>query len=232
MRVRVFAAYWQANDIPKMHRCFQPRHVARLRDNLKRFQPEAVFSLLADAHLIDDELRAACDEVTPFDGSELPGFGRLLEWFNPRIAWEPWEGRRIAVGLDTVFTGSLDWLAEWDEAPVGLPRDPSIDWAPCSGVATWDRAGAEIVWRLRETMAPDAMRRGDFICDLTMLRVAHAEHGWPFLEDRPERVLSHPVHVATRGNHDGASVVYFHGAEKPWHLPAGDPVRKIWGGDA
>lgn len=187
----------------------------------------AVLSLILDRNLRDE-----IDLFFPltFEGHGIGGWSNMLEAFRPDM-W-PAEGERIVhMDLDTVIVGDCDWLWEWDKAPLGFPLDPYRRDTICSGIRTWDRRGAQIMWEAyleakKNGMSAYKIRGAP--SEMMLMRKVWRDHGWPTLEPEPEKLLSYKVHVKKGADWQKASAVYFHGSPKPQDLPEGDPLRMVW----
>lgn len=229
MTVRVLANLWDGHDLPSYSgRRYDVRYAERLRDAM----PDGfALTVLAD-DAYHDALIDAGVPTLKMRGIGCGGWSHVFEAFHPDAPRSD-TGRTILVGLDTIITGSLDWLATWDESPVGLPLDPYCAPVPCDAVVTFNAEGARMVWEryVRERDADRMARYRLHGCpsEMHLLRGMYAEHGWKPLEPEPERLLSYKVHVARDGcPWDEASMVYFHGHPKPADLPEDHPLRERW----
>lgn len=113
--------------------------------------------------------------------------------------------RLIVVGLDTVITGNVDHIFDWD-GELAAPRDPNRPQRACTGIVL--ARGPLAVMGHTDMVAIDRLRP-QWIDDLF-----------------PGQVLSYKKHVKPRGLGD-ARIVYFHGREKPHELDL-PWIREHW----
>lgn len=121
----------------------------------------------------------------------------------------------ILVGLDTVVTGNCDALADYclTADRLAVPLDPYAPHQVCNGVALVPRGHERI-----------ALEHDGRTNDMEWIRRFD-----PAVIDRlfPAKVLSYKVQVKPAGL-GGASIVYFHGQEKPNQLPHVGWIREHW----
>jgi hypothetical protein len=167
-----------------------------------------------------------CLSLVRFTDEEKGGWTRMMQIYGPEH--RPEEGERIlAVGMDTIITGDIDWLFEWDEAPCGFPYDPYVTDTICNGVSTFDRKGADILWKayLSQDFDNDDMWMGNKPSEMMLMRKVWKEHGWPVLDD--STLFSFKAHYQQK-REGTPCIVYFHGIPKPHDI--GGPLRFMWDG--
>ncbi len=216
---RAVACIWHGTDLPSYSACrYTQRDVDLLRQGLQR-------------HVRDSDLVVYAEppfKGRPFVHEHRGGWSRRLEPFAPEHRPQGSE-RHVLLDLDLVIVGDSDWLWDWDEAPVGLPRDPYFPREVCSTVVSYNEEGAEIIWDSYQASGMCELRyaRGCY-SEMALLRKLQAEHHWPLLEEEPEKLLSYKVHVKREVPWSSASIVYFHGHPKPGQLPAQHALRREW----
>lgn len=232
---KIFACLWQGEDLPSYSQDqYDLEYVDLLAKGVERHMPDTELVMLVDdTYWGAIRRRGAVKWVTwKFDGHGIGGWSNMLEVFRPNL-WPEGDDRYMLIGLDTVLVGDCDWLFEWDKHPVGLPLDPFHAPIPCDAVVTWNREGAEIVWKAflksKKTGMKKHLLKGK-PSEMQLLRDLFVAHKWQTLEREPKKLLSYKVHVAPRRSNEfmEASVVYFHGRPKPHQLPPTNPVRKAW----
>jgi len=147
----------------------------------------------------------------------------LLEPFREDL------GRVIFMGLDTVITGSLEQLVGYD-GPFAMLRDPNYVTIGCSGVMSFPYTPS--VWEtfLRERHTDrNEFRLGGHKSDMMFLNTVPHE----YLDDSGIRgIYSYKVHIKREPSLiERASIVYFHGREKPHELTHLPWIRKHWIGE-
>jgi len=211
-------------DLPKYSACqYGPEHVEAIRRGLQRSVTDPELKVLVDEHFLD--------LGEPFAYDHVGGWSRRMEAFAPENAPPPGE-RYVLFDLDQIIVGPCDWLWDWDEAPLGMPRDPYVPEKPCSTVVSYDNVGAAMMWEAYHSVDGSrfALPKGgqDRFSEMEVMRYLFAENDWPFLEDEPRRLLSYKVHVTKkRMSWNRASIVYFHGRPKPQDLPSA-ALRGTW----
>lgn len=173
-----------------------------------------------------NELHVPVFELIPFSGAHLGGWDRMMEIYSPEHLPRPGE-RILAVGLDTIITGPIDWLFEWAEAPCGFIADPYQPDTISNSVMTFDHEGARILWEAYQEALEtkfEGLKMFDRPSEMMLMRKVWEQHRWPLLEDMPSRLLSYKAHSP----HVGASVVYFHGSPKPHELSTDTPLGRLW----
>jgi hypothetical protein len=124
----------------------------------------------------------------------------------------------IIVGLDTIFTGNCDELADfcfYSDRPA-VPRDPFYPDKLCNGVALVP-AGCAWVWTDRDTT----------MTDMNWIR-SQAERFVVIDDLFPGQVVSYKGHAKKHGI-DGVRVVFFHGEQKPNELGHVGWISRMWG---
>lgn len=176
------------------------------------------------------DLRLPTDlKLIRFRNWGVGGWSHMCECFHPDYWPQPGD-RVLAIGLDSIITGSLDWLFEWNEAPCGFIRDPLVPETISNAVMTFDRQGAVRLWdaflNAREKKF-EGMKIFDLPSEMMMMRKLWEKERWPLLEEEPRRLLSYKVDREKFAPE--ASVVYFHGNPKPHALEKDDPIYRFWG---
>lgn len=147
------------------------------------------------------------ERITLREGQRAPDYSNCIEPYRLDVPM-------ILVGLDTVVTGNCDALADYclSADVLAVPRDPYAPRQACNGVAFVPAGKAERMWS-----------RFDGRNDMEWVRAnPHA-----FIDDLfPGAVKSYKVHCRRRGP-EGASIVYFHGIEKPGEIKA-DWIAEHW----
>lgn len=227
--MRVLTCLWRGTDLPSYSAdVYDASYVRNLRRACNR--NGALLTLLHDEHYASAAEDA--DEAVPLAGHGVGGWSNVLEMFRPCL-WPESGERHVAVGLDTILVGRLDWLFAWHHAPVGLPMDPYQKATVCDAVISWDRAGAALVWAEFQDSLKDGMKRHHYAgrpSEMALLRDLWGRAKWPTFDDtHPGELLSYKAHVC-KGRKDWrrSSVVYFHGEPKPADLDPSDPLRGVW----
>lgn len=136
-------------------------------------------------------------------------------------------GRVVFMGLDTIITGNIDELMDYD-GPFAMLKDPLIPDTSCSGVMSFPYTPE--VWRA----VMNAYGAGDleshrlmgWMSDMMFLNTVSHVH----LDDYVSGIYSYKAHI--RGDKKllrDAKIVYFHGKEKPHELSE-SWVDQHWGG--
>ena len=231
MTRKIYACLWKGDDLPHYSaNKYGARDVANLARNVKRRIPEGELHIFVDKENLS-EVQDTGAIIHPFIGIGCGGWSHSFEAFFPDYWPEPDE-RVLWMGLDTVIMGDPSWLYLWDESPVGLPLDPYATPQPCDAVISFDRQGAEIIWRAYQEVAVNKMR--DFLMgtnpsEMYLLRHLYKIHGWAPLEEHPKKLLSYKQHVLCEGLDPlETDIVYFHGNPKLPDLTKGNPVRMEW----
>ncbi|GLQ36747.1 hypothetical protein GCM10007908_03670 [Rhizobium albus] len=139
--------------------------------------------------------------------TSTPGYGDCIQ---PYEMGEP----MILCGLDTVITGNCDALARFclKSDIIALPRDPYKPSRACNGVALVPGGKSDIWTRWKGENDMEWMRAQPHV----------------YLDEAfPGAVVSFKGRAKAAGI-GGASIVYFHGREKPHELPAGHPILEHW----
>lgn len=199
--------------------------------NGDKYGPEYVNKLerLIDKYMTVDH-RLVCLTTRPdgieceiiHDDSGLPTWWAKLPMFNPEhlVRRINPQGMTAYMDIDTVITGSLDWMADYT-GNFAVIRDVYRKGGFGGGVWMLGPGYGGHIWRafdehredfkqtdmqVYEKAAPDA----DIIDDLY-----------------PGKVLSYKVHCRD-GLPEGASIVRFHGTPKMTDLHPKHPLREAW----
>lgn len=206
---------YRGEDIPEHSKgIFTPEWVDRLYRGIKR-NCTRPFRFVC---YVDDDYEFSEPVVTERLVLPYRNMFSLLEPFREK-------GRVVFMGLDTIITGNIDFLADYD-GPFRMLKDPWQE-GECSGVmlfppipglwADIERNHAE--YAKRETMF-------GYPSDMVFL------NGWPHqVMDGPSNgIYSYKAHIKeSPALIDHAKVVYFHGREKPHELSGLGWVDEHWG---
>lgn len=232
----VFTCLWKADDVPGFCRdVYGPNYVASLMGGVRRNVPRGLLHVLCDDHyydILNDDPRFNSVRLEKFYGDNCGGWSQVFEVVRSNL--RPRMGKRhIWVGLDTIFMSNAQWLFDWDESIVGLPRDPLYPHKACNAVWTWNYEGAAFVWDAYEVAKKDGMK--DYLLfdrpsEMQLLRFLCKSGGWKPLENNPKKLLSYKAHVLQGVNpwKTHATMVYFHGKPKPSDLPPKNRIRLEW----
>lgn len=160
---------------------YTPEWAWKLKAGVEQYLPGADFRCLTDMEGVPGAVPLLKDR---------PGWWSLPEWYRPLF-----EGRVIALGLDTLIVGDLSELAAYDGPLAGIddlyrPRHLA------SGVMTWRGDEAAHLWEAFDeqaghvmahfrrhdlwlrTVAPDAERLQDHVSGIYSYK-AHCRGGLP-----------------------------------------------------
>lgn len=135
------------------------------------------------------------------------------------------EHKTVFMGLDTIITGNIDFLAEFDG--FWMLDDPYFD-RPCSGVMVFDPQPdiwAEIEKQHQDIATRDLNEWG-MASDMAYLAHHHPRR----LDGVAHGVLSYKAHLmGAPYNIKHTRIVYFHGEPKPHDLAGVSWVDEYWG---
>lgn len=235
------ACLWDGKDLPAYSAGkYGPEDAIRLCENFRRHVPQDEgfeFLLFVDAHFLNvmqQVQRPAEMKLIPIMPSPLGGWTPVFSAFHPDFT--PPGSRTVLVGLDTVIMNDPSWLWDWDHAPVGLPLDPYFPDEVCDAVVSFTHEGALLVWGEYQRACDDGSMGKDYCMgkrpsEMILLRHMRKGRGWTTFHDTGDqkKLLSYKVDVLNGGRDPSrATLVYFHGNPKVWHLDQDDLVKKEW----
>jgi len=226
------ACLWEGKDLPSYSaNAYQDlryvRHLAKAAQDVG-----GKLTLIADNHYHPIVSKAAIPgvDLVRMNGYGCGGWSPILEAFRPDL--RPWnDSRHVLVGLDTIVTGDIRWLWEWDDAPIGVPMDPYETDTVCDAVWTFDRLGSAIMWDAFMASMKTGMRAHYYAgrpSEMALVRDVWRTRRWPTLDS--SKVASFKAHYCRAAGDLSASIVYFHGRPKPADLDRNHPLRAIWEG--
>lgn len=157
-------------------------------------------------------------EAIRFD-EKAPGWGCIMEAFRPDLG----ENKRIILGLDTVITGNLDEIFNFDRG-IGLPSDPYSSNTICNAVGIFSIEWTRKIWKLwgqRQGYDAPHLLYGGRVSEMAFLR--HFAGGAIRLDHIFEdKIQSYKVHWTANDDEkrSKARIVYFHGIPKPPSIDA------------
>lgn len=151
-----------------------------------------------------------------------------LAYRNMLSLLEPYSedlGRVVFMGLDTVITGNIDSLMDYD-GPFAMLRDPIFPERLCSGVTAFPHMPSiwEAVLKAHEEGSLGSHKMGAHMSDMIFLNTQNPVA----LDDTG--IYSYKAHIKKNpALLKDARIIYFHGKEKPHELC--DPwIDEHWGG--
>lgn len=122
------------------------------------------------------------------------------------------KGKVLFMGLDTVITGNIDHIANFD-TQFAMTRDPNNPKIGCSGVMLFENPG---VWEKVKEDHENIGRNFQMCrCPSDMKYLTTIPHD--YLDDMG--IYSYKVHIKkNRELLDDARIIYFHGREKPHEI--------------
>lgn len=183
----------------------------------------------------DGELRFVCLVDQEYGFSEPVESVKLLEpksgWLTLLEAFRPDLGmdRRLVLGLDTVITGDLTEIAEWD-GELCMPRDPFTPELLCNGALIADAGASDWLWALYQQQKdhwPSHWEVAGKPSEMAFLRHHCPSYCNVTDVEFPGQVVSYKAHWL-QGDCPDARIVYFHGHPKPHDLLETDSLGSAW----
>jgi hypothetical protein len=166
--------------------------------------------------LVDREDYQFRENVKPILLSEkAEGWSPMMECFRPEIC----RGRRMVFGLDTIITGSIEHILNWEEGECGLLDDPLAKGEICNGIGIYDESIVNRFWHLwteRDRLFSNRELYYDgILSEMAFLRTV-ARGATRLNRIFPEEIQSYKAHWrANKQKQRNARIVYFHGNPKP-----------------
>ena len=215
--VTIACVLYQGEDVPAHSLgIFTPEWVDRLYRGIKRNTSR--------------EFRFVCFVDRDYEFTEPVESKKLtLPYRNMFSLLEPFRedmGRVVFMGLDTIITGNIDALLDYD-GPFAMLTDPYYPERPCSGVMCFPYMPE--IWADVEANhakhAQDATMFG-FPSDMIYL----AKHKSERIDHYVDGIYSYKAHIKPNPELlEKARIVYFHGKEKPHELAGLEWVERHWG---
>ena len=171
------------------------------------------------------------DDLEPIEGVEFiaappvrpVGAFRNVGWLTKVELYRPGflpDGRVLYIDLDSIITGDLVPLAEYDGAFAGLRNffDPGFG----TGLLSWSPEGGKRMWDFFETIRESG---GLANLDSEQAAINRFLPDSPRLQDFVPGIYSYKVHC-TNGLPDDARIVCFHGRPRPHE--ANGWVKEAW----
>jgi len=166
--------------------------------------------------LVDRDDYSFRENVTPILlKDKIEGWSPMMECFRPEIC----DGTRMVLGLDTIITGSIEHILEWDDGECGLLDDPFAKDKLCNGIGIYKQSTINRFWHLwknRERLfINNELYYNGAISEMAFLRIVAAD-SHRLNRIFPNEICSYKAHwkVNTKQRQD-ARIVYFHGNPKP-----------------
>jgi len=158
------------------------------------------------------------------------GWMSLMEQYRPDLC----TGKRITTGLDTIITGPLDDIFDYD-AKIAVCQDPYHPETICNAITisndefcseVWDMWKGDEFMFMREAKLDYGPHNAP--SEMALLRVAYPDS--PRLDTIFKgRILSYRVHIHGHMKRlKDASIVYFHGKDKPHTVANEQWVKENW----
>jgi len=144
------------------------------------------------------------------------GWMSLMEMYHPDLC----TGKRFTVGLDTIITGPLDDIFEY-EAKIAVCTDPLIPKTICNAVTTCNDEFCEEFWNYWLENEYQVIRECELLgapSEMVLLRQLYSHS--PRLDTIFKgRILSYKVHIKDHWERvKDSSIIYFHGEPKPHQI--------------
>ncbi len=159
------------------------------------------------------------------------GWMSLMEWYHPKIC----NTRRVTMGIDTIITGPLDDIFDYDlgDYNLGVCQDPFWPQEICNAITIAEPSFCKEFWEYWINNEEEVMKNCDQLefpgspSEMIVLRSLYS--------NRPRvdtifkgRILSYKAHIRDHWDRlADASIVYFHGSPKP-HQVNEEWVRNHW----
>ena len=160
---------------------------------------------------------------------DRPGlaWGSIMEAFRPDLT----SRRRMIVGLDTLFVGSLADILSYD-GDCGLLRDPYHPNTICNGIGIFSPSMCVELWdewtRNFSTWKKRSVYNGQ-LSEMAFLRAVVGDTCNLLDQIYPEQIQSYKVHwKPEKMSRERARIVYFHGRPK-MHEILDQELLKFWG---
>ena len=170
--------------------------------------------------LVDNENYQFRERVKPIllSSEKIEGWSPMMECFRPEIC----RGRRMVFGLDTIITGSIEHILNWEEGECGLLDDPFAKGEICNGIGIYDESIVNRFWHMWTER--DRLFKGNelyydgILSEMAFLRIV-AKGATRLNRIFPEEIQSYKAHWSVnKQKRRNARIVYFHGNPKPPHV--------------
>lgn len=149
----------------------------------------------------------------------INGWSPMMEAFRPDIC----SRHRMVFGLDTIITGNIDHIIEWNGA-CGLLDDPYHPYTLCNGIGIYNESTASrfwYMWNERSRLFPDnQLYYHGFLSEMAFLRLVAKDSARSLNRIFPKEIQSYKAHwrASSENERKNARIVYFHGDPKPPHV--------------
>ena len=157
------------------------------------------------------------------------GWMSLMELYRPDLC----SGRRLTIGLDTIITGSLDDIFDWDlgDHKIGVCQDPYWPQEICNAITISEPSFSKEFWEYWINNEEEVMKNCDLFpgspSEMIVLRSLYGNS--PRVDTIFKgRILSYKAHIRDHWDRlANTSIVYFHGSPKP-HQVNEEWVKENW----
>jgi len=145
------------------------------------------------------------------------GWMSLMEWYHPDLC----KGRRVTMGLDTIITGPLDDIFNWDVDKVAVCQDPYHPRKICNAMTIVTPEFCDEIWNYWLENEYQVIRECELLgapSEMVLLRQLYSHS--PRLDTIFKgRILSYKVHIKDHWERvKDSSIIYFHGEPKPHQI--------------
>lgn len=156
------------------------------------------------------------------------GWGNIMEVFRSDIG----ENRRLVLGLDTIITGNIDHILDYD-GECGLLTDPYHTSTICNGVGIFSHEQCKAFWKEWSENLKEWKQKalyGGRLSEMEFLRQTVGKTADRLDKIFPNEIQSYKVHYKNSSEEirNQAKIVYFHGRPKMQELPIDAPILKHW----
>lgn len=157
------------------------------------------------------------------------GWMSLMEWYHPKVC----NTRRVTMGIDTIITGPLDDIFDYDlkEHNLGVCQDPYWPEEICNAMTIAEPSFCNEFWNYWINNEKEILKNCDLFpgapSEMVVLRSLYGDS--PRIDTIFKgRILSYKAHVRDHWDRlADTSIVYFHGSPKP-HQVNEQWVRENW----
>jgi len=144
------------------------------------------------------------------------GWMSLMEWYHPDIC----TGKRVTMGLDTIITGPLDDIFDW-EGGAAVCQDPYHPNEICNAMTIVTPEFCDEIWNYWLENEYQIINECELLgapSEMILLRKLYSAS--PRLDTIFKgRILSYKVHIRDHWERvKDSSIVYFHGVPKPHQI--------------
>ena len=158
------------------------------------------------------------------------GWMSLMEMYRPDLC----TGKRFTVGLDTIITGPLDDIFEY-EAKIAVCSDPIFPKTICNAVTICDDEFCEEFWNSWINDEYNKIQNNKLVIgerqvpsEMVLLRNLYGDS--PRIDSIfKSRILSYKIHIQQNPERiKDSSIIYFHGQPKPHQVLGAQWVQENW----